>query len=151
VLDGKVHSHVRRWLELPISSCVNEVACLPTKMCGLDLQSVQSYALNLRFTVRSGLKHSLNTDIRQVWSETTAKNVVIDSTSNNTTSLSSGKKLLLLSSRNAALKHLGTLQLQGLSITSIINHIDKKIINPWRRVISSTAFVIFCFVRKALI
>jgi len=72
VLDGKVHSHVRQWLELPISSCVNEVACLPIKMCGLELPSVQSYALNLRLTVRSSLKQSLNTDIRQVWNESTA-------------------------------------------------------------------------------
>jgi len=127
VLDGMVHTHMRSWVELPVSSCIGEVACLPAKMCGLDILSIRSYATNLKLTVRAILKLSANSDIRQLFpKETSVKNVEVDSTLNDPPALSSAKKVLRLRLHESALAHIGALVLQGDSITSVINNIPKK-------------------------
>ena len=68
-LDNLVHMHVRRWFELPINSCVEELLTLPKKKCGYGIQSLRAFAKSLRLTTRSGLQHSPHEDIQQLWTE----------------------------------------------------------------------------------
>jgi len=98
VLEGMVHTHIRRWLELPVRACIEEVACLSAKMYGLDIPSIRNYATNLGLTVRASLKLSVKSDTRKLWKETSAKNVEVNSTLNNTPALSSAMKVLHLRS-----------------------------------------------------
>jgi hypothetical protein len=150
-LDSVIHSHIRRWLELPISSCSQEIASLPTKMCGFDIPSLRTYATHSRLTVRSGLKNSANSDIRQLWQETSVKNILIDSALNKSNSLLSAKKCITLEARNVAMKHIETIELQGRSISSIIDNINKAKICQWSNSLQLLPATLFCFVRKALI
>jgi len=113
VLDGMVHTYMCSWLKLPVSSGIEEVACLSAKMCSLDIPFIRSYATNSRMTVRASLKLNTNSDIRQEWKETSIKNVKMDSTLNDAPALSSAKKALRLRSHEPALAHVGTLELSG--------------------------------------
>ena len=150
ILDNTVHLHIRRWLQLPINTCVEEVVSLPTKMCGLNIPSIKNYAANLRLTMRSGLMNSKSSDINQLWKDTNVKNVLIDSALMNAGSLQTAKKVLKLQSQNSALEHVSSLQLQGLSITSVIDNIKSSTILAWSKTIQSLSTVLFCFTRKGL-
>jgi hypothetical protein len=149
-LDGLVHAQIRRWLELPVSTCVEEIATLPKKMCGLGIPSLLAYARNLRLTVRAGLKNSASHDVRQLWTETSVRNISIDSALISSASLPTAKKVIKLQTLNAAVQHIRTLQLQGASITSVIENIKSSTISTWSKCVQSLPAPLFNFTRKGL-
>src|SRR5260221_1772544 len=149
-LDGMVHSHIRRWLDLPINTCIEETIGLPTKMCGLNIPSLQLYATKLRLALRSGLKNSQSDDIRCMWNSTMTKNINVDSIIAENSSLSTAKKSIKLQWQNAALKHVSELKLQGIMILAVIDNIKSQRIAAWSEEVQKMPAVLFNFVRKGL-
>ena len=151
-LDSLVHAHIRQWLELPISTCLEEIASLPVKMCGLNLPSLRNYAVNLRTTVRFGLKSSSNSDMRHLWNVTSRMNanINVDSAVSKSTSVLNAKKSIKIQVQNAALNHVTSLELQGLCIKAAIDNIKSSTITAWSKTINSLPTVLFKFTRKGL-
>ena len=129
-LDAVVTENVRKWLELPINTCVKEVVRLPSSMCGLNVPALSTYATNLRLTIRH-LKTSQNQDIRHLWASTMSDNVNIDSTLLQAGTLAKAKKSITLQVRNSALQHITSLQLQGKCITSVVKNIKARSVTIW--------------------
>lgn len=149
-LDSVVHSHVRRWLELPISTCVEEMMTLPNKMCGYNIPTIRAHATNLKMTTRYGLKTSANDDIRQLWHETSTRNVSIDSALVESDSLAPALRAFKLQNKNTAVKHVKSLTLQGAAVTSVIEIVKPSSITIWTKCTQSLPSALFCFVRKGL-
>ena len=90
-LDSLIHYHLRKWLELPVSSCLEKIVRLPANKCRLNILSLKEYAESLRTTTHHSLKHSDDSDIKQLWHETSAKNILTDSRINNSKPLQAAK------------------------------------------------------------
>lgn len=149
-LDALVHSHIRRWLELPISTCVKEVLCLPLNKCGMNIPSLKDYASKLRLTKRNCLRSSDNLDIVQLWSETAAKNVNSDAVLIASDSFNSASHVVKAESISLAFGHVIALPMQGVSIKSITENLTANQISAWSKEINNLPAVLFNFVRKSL-
>src|ERR1043165_9030993 len=86
-MDSLVHYHIRKWVQLSVSSCITEIVRLPTNKCGLNIQSLKEYAESLRATARHSLKNSNDSDIKQLWRETASRNINTDARFGNISSL----------------------------------------------------------------
>lgn len=150
-LDSIVCYHIRKWLELPVSSCVSEMCRLPLNKGGLNIPSLVEIASSQRLTTRHALKHSSNLDIQQLWHETSTKNINIDvHLGGETMDLKTSKKSLKLKFETAALDHVKTLSVQGVLVNCIIENLSPSQISKWVKEVELLSATLFCFIRKAL-
>ena len=76
--------------------------------------------------------------------------MIVDSVLIQSESLSSAKKGIKVQNHNSALRHINTLHLQGLSISTVIENVKSTTISLWAKTIESLPSPLFCFVRKGL-
>ena len=102
----------------------------------------------LQLSKRNALKNSPNENIRDLWSDTSYKNVRADSLL-----LSNGgkkaKQTLITSQLEEASNHLQGLPYQGNSIKTVTENISKKYIEQWSKLVETLPGFMFNFVRKA--
>ena len=150
-LDSIVIYHIRHWLELPISTCVSEIASLPKTLLGLDIPSLVEIEAKLKLTMRNSLKNSQNEDIKDLWTSTSYKYVASDSLLQNSKPVKLVKKELKTLNIKNSLCHVKGLQLQGFSITAVIDNVCKKQITLWSKYLETVPSQLFIFVRKAIV
>ena len=149
-LDSILMKHVRSWLRMPISTCMKEVLTLPKNRGGFGIPTTLHLYKKLSLVKRSALKNSSRPEIRQVWTDTSAKNIATDSLLCSSDGLSEAKKSLKSSLILQAESHLHSLVLQGQAIQVIVDCIPKSGIEQWSRVVEALPDFLFRFVKKAL-
>jgi hypothetical protein len=77
-LDALCTRYTRDWLETPISSCVREVLRLPINKLGFNIPSLKDVAEKIRLVKRNTLRHSPSPATRQLWKDTSLRNINID-------------------------------------------------------------------------
>src|SRR6218665_1641630 len=77
-MNASCTRHVRSWLDMPISSCINEGMSLPAEKFGLNIPSFKDTSEKLWLQKRHSLKTSAHPLMNQLWSETSAKNIPSD-------------------------------------------------------------------------
>jgi hypothetical protein len=149
-LDGLIHSHIRRWIETPISTCLDEVLCLPQNKCRTDIPSLKNYAATLCLSKRNCLKTSENFDISQLWSVTSSQNVNSDAilTSNDAYKIS--EKVLKAEFKKESFNHVLFLPVQGASIKPITDNLTSNEISAWSKEINKLPALLYNFIRKSL-
>ena len=150
-LDSIVQRHVRQWLELPISTCLQEICNLPYEYGGLNIPSLQQVASQLHLTKRTGLKNSKQEDIRSVWKETSSSNVSTDEILLKTSTLKQAKKCLSEQELTESLSHLRGLNTQGSLLTSVVAVLKPSEIKRWSKSLTQLPATLFCFTRKAIL
>ena len=103
-----------------------------------------------RLTTRHTLKHSKNSDIGQLWLDTSYKNISVDVHLEKSQNLNQAKKSIKLVFENAALSHVNSLQIQGASVNSLMQNLSSKLISNWAKLLTTLSATLFCFTRKGL-
>ena len=149
-LDAMVTNHVRKWLGLPVSTCVEEMLSLARSKGGLGIMSLKSIAERLRVKQRKALQNNPQHDMRTLWRVTAPANrradCIILSAPNVTTALKSLRK----TQEDVAYNHVSSLTVQGALVTSINTYLSKSEISRWCNVLTTTSDTLFRFARKAL-
>ena len=70
--------HMRSWLEMPVSACVNEVAAIPRKMGGFGISSFKHLAQKMCLQKRHSLRASASEDVREIWKKKSTRHVATD-------------------------------------------------------------------------
>jgi len=130
-LDSIVHYHLRKWFEMPISSCILEIMRLPENRGGLNLQLLKDYAEILRLSKRYTLQHSADIEIKQLWLETKQNNVIIDVLLQSDTTLKVAKSSITLTHTDKALAHVSSLAVQGILVNALIKGVNLSRIAKW--------------------
>jgi hypothetical protein len=148
VLDSLCVKHIREWIEAPISQCVKEWLVCPRNKCGMGIASIKNRFERLQLSKRKALKNSPNENMRELWADSSHKNVRTDSLL-----IANGgkraKQILIQSQIEEASHHLLGLPCQGQSIKLVIDPIPKKYIVIWSNLIETLPGFLFNFVRKA--
>ena len=142
--------HVRSWLGMPISTCIKELLTLPKNRGGFGIHLHLHLYKKLSLVKRSALRNSARPEIRQVWTDTSAKNIATDSLLCSSDGLSEAKKSLKSSLILQAESHLHSLVLQGQAIQTTVDCVPKSGIEQWSRVVEALPDFLFRFVKKAL-
>ena len=77
-LDSICIRHIRKWLDMPICSCISEMTVLPKHMTGLDLPTLSMVYEKFPLSKRSSMKSSSDSNIYFSWQETKNKNIRVD-------------------------------------------------------------------------
>ena len=91
-LDSILMKHVRSWLRMLISTSMKEELTLPKHRGGFGIPTTLHLYRKLSLVKRSALKNSSRPQIRQVWTDTSAKNIATDSLLCSSDGLSEAKK-----------------------------------------------------------
>ena len=150
-LDSLIQRAIRNWLELPISTCLQEMCSLPYSHAGLNIQSLNTITKSLALTKRFGLVNSPNQEIRDVWQVSKNKYVITDELLLNSNNVIEAKKKLVQSVISNALTHVNGLTTQGISISEILKHATVKSISGWSITLQELPSTLFCFARKAIL
>lgn len=148
-LDSLCIRHIRNWIEAPISSCVEEWLVSPITMCGMGIPSIKHRFERLQLSKRNALKKSMNENIRDLWADTSIKNVRADSL----LSCNSGavaQRILAETQVEKASEHFIGLPYQGKSVKLVTENISANYIKIWHCVTENLPGFLFNFVRKGL-
>src|SRR5687768_13514896 len=140
---------IRNWIEAPISSCVKEWLISPLDHCGLGIPSFQNMAEQLQLGKRDALKRSKNENIRDLWSDSTYKNINADSLLLSAT-LKQSRKSQKHTQTKLAIEHFMRLECQGKIAKTVTELIPKKQIVVWSRSLKVLPGYLYNFVRKAM-
>ena len=77
-LDSQISNSIRDWLELPVSSCVMEIASLSPSHGGLNIPALRDMTEKLRLSQRVKL-HQSTEECRSLWEMSSDANVNLDS------------------------------------------------------------------------
>ena len=149
-LDPLCIRNIRLWVEAPISSCVSEWLISPQNKCGMNIPSLKNRFERLTLSKRAALKNSPNENIRQLWADTSIRNVNSDSLLINNSSSSKASKTLAKSQKEEAVLHLTGLPYQGKSIKILTENLPKNIIADWTKITYFLPGFLFNFTLKAL-
>jgi len=149
VIDRLCTAYIRKWLECPVSSCVNEWMSSPTKFCGLNIPSFANRAERLLLTKRNALMNSKNTVVRELWAVTTSANARTDDLLCKFDYKNALKQLRNEQTR-ASVSHFLGLSSQGLLSKTISELIFPKQIENWKKSIEQLPSFAYNFVRKAM-
>jgi len=149
VIDKLCTFHIRKWLEFPASSCVNEWASAPIKFCGLGIPTFAHRAGRMRLTKRNALMTSKNAAIRDLWSASKRSNIIADSMLESL-GRQSATTSLKNSQSNDSVSHFLGLKSQGLSAKVVSESVLTKNIASWKQTIDLLPEHVFIFVRKAM-
>ena len=150
-LDSTCYEHMRKWLKLPISSCIKEISVLAKSNCGFGIPSFKEISERMWVKKRHRLMHSSQPEIHQIWSETSHLHPAPDNLIANNQTISSALDTMRTSQEESALSHVFSLGVQGRSVRTIIDTISRSNIISWSVVLESMPQHIFNFARKALI
>ena len=150
-LDALCVRHIRDWLEMPISACVNEIASMPRKMAGLGIPSFKHLSQKLCLTKRYALRTSASADVRELWSNSSSRHVVTDQRIVSHGSIAAAAKSLKLDQQNSDINHLLSLEAQGKSVKCVTETVSSKNIETWASTLDNLPNHLFNFARKALI
>ena len=148
-LDAMLVKYVRDWLEMPISSCIKEMMTLPVHKGGLGIPLLKNVSDQMWLQKRNALKHSSNSDIKQVWSDTSYKHISSDSlltTDNLTTASITLKKSQMSKAKN----HFYALEVQGMAARTVSDTVSKSNILLWTSNLESVSSYLHNFAKKAL-
>jgi hypothetical protein len=148
-LDSICIRHIRKWLDMPISSCISEMSVLPKHMTGLDLPTLSMVYEKFSLSKRSSMKNSSDSNIYFIWQETKNKNIRMDALLIDTP-LKSTSVQLHDSQMLKASTHFYGLQSQGFSAQTVAASIKKSKIVAWCNCIGSLSETLHNFARKAL-
>ena len=149
-LDPIIYKRIREWLELPISTCVEEMLELPKNKGGFGIQSLKHLTESLRMGQRFRLKWSRNSDMRTLWSETSHRAVCLDEVINASKDCTAALKTLSTKRTNEAFFHINQLTLQGPLLGEINHALTKTSITRWSNLTDHLSASLFQFVRKAV-
>jgi hypothetical protein len=149
VIDRLCTTFVRKWLECPISSCVNEWMRSPSKFCGLNIPSFCNRAETLLLSKRNALMKSKNIAVRELWSMTTNAHSKIDDLLYKY-GYHSALKHIKNEQTSASVAHFLGLSSQGLISKTISDLIFPKQIENWKKSIEELPGFAYNFARKAM-
>jgi hypothetical protein len=150
-LDALSIRHIRDWLEMPISACVNEISSMPTRMTGLGIPTFKHLAQKMCLTKRYSLRASSSADVRELWSNSSSRHVVTDQRIVSHDSVAAATKSLKLEQQNSDVSHLFSLEVQGASVKCVTETVCSKNIEIWSSTLNNLPTHLFNFARKALI
>ena len=151
-LDALQTNCIRSWLDLPISSCVQEMAILSKHQCGLGVQSFKNIADKLWLHKRNSMKNSSHLAIKQIWSESSEKFIRTDSQLiEPNSSIGSASRKLVSSQIQQAEDHLFGLEIQGVAAKTVKENIPAPNILFWTTALESFPSFLFQFARKAIL
>ena len=148
-LDSIITKKIQTWLQYPINTCVAEIAQLPLSHGGLGIPSLKTISEKQRLSVRSGLRDNSDPSIQLLWTETSSKNIPIDSLLNNSNYLDA-RRTLNQQSISRSLNHVNSLETQGPLISAINTELKKQEIKRWSNFTLALPEGVFKFARKAL-
>ena len=134
---------------MPISSCTKKFVTLPVHKGGLGIPLLKNVSDQMWLQKRNALKHSSNSDIKQVWSDTSHKHISSDSlliTDNLTTASITLKKSQMSKAKN----HFYALEVQGIAARTVSDTVSKSNILLWTSNLESVPSYLRNFAKKAL-
>jgi hypothetical protein len=149
-LDSQISNSIRDWLELPVSSCVMEIASLSSSHGGLNIPALRDMTEKLRLSQRFKLHQSTDEECRSLWEMSSDANVNLDSIIIGSETKSSAVASLTAAHLERNFEHVNSLQIQGKLISAINAEFNKSEINQWTSNLEKLAAPIFKFARKAL-
>ena len=149
-LDSVITNSIRDWLELPVSTCVVEIASLPASFGGLDIPSLKDTAEKLRLSQRYKLHRSHDEECQSLWKLSSESNVNLDSIIVDSTTQTMASRNLKTGQNDRKLEHVNSLSIQGKLIAAINTEFNRTDINKWTWNLEKLAAPLFKFVRKAL-
>jgi hypothetical protein len=149
-IDALCIRHIRRWLEAPISSCISEWLIMPSTKCGMGIPSFKNRFDRIVLSKRAALKNSKNENIKELWHETSYKNVNSDSLLITEPTLKIAKTVLIKKQEEEAANHFFGLEFQNNSIKCITENIPSKVVADWSATVNSLPGYLFNFVRKSI-
>jgi len=129
-LDAIITNNVRRWLALPVSSCIGEILALLKSKGGFNVTSLKSLTEKLRMTQRhSGQVKKRIYYMRSLWQVSAADYRSIDSISAAAPNISAAIHGLNKLYTDKAYSHVTSLRVQGalINITESQSHIVRNI------------------------
>ena len=123
---------------------------LPKNRGGFGIPTTLHICKKLQLAKRSALRNSAHSEIRQIWSDTSSKNICTDSLLYDSDGTSEVKKTLQASLISQAEFHVHSLILQGQAVKVITECISKSGIGQWSRIVEALPDFLFRFVKKAL-
>jgi hypothetical protein len=127
---------------------VKEWLICPRNKCGMGVASIKNRFERLQISKRDALKNSPNENIRDLWSDSTLKNVRTDSLLIDN-GRKKAKQILIKAQGEEASNHLLGLPCQGQSIKMVTEQIPNKYIDLWANLNGTLPGFLFNFVRKA--
>ena len=149
-LDSLILKSVSTWLDLPISSCNEEILELSKRKGGFGIPLLKTLTLQLRLSLRFSLKNSKDDDLTTIWNQTTNKNAKIDSLIDQQPTKQSAMNLLASEHSLKIDTHISSLKLQGKSFIEIQKALPQKSISNWNSFLESVPDHLFTFARKAM-
>jgi len=149
VIDRLCISHIREWLEFPLSSCVWEWTSSPINFCGLGIPTFAQRAARMKLTRRHLLQSSKNPSIRRLWESSKGPNTLADSLLEGS-DLAHAMRVLKDSQSQASLNHFLGLKSQGLMAKVVNESVVPNNIQLWKQVMDAMPDHIFIFARKAM-
>ena len=124
---------------------------MPKNQRGFRIPTTLHIYKKLQLAKRSALRNSAHSEIRQIWSDTSSKNIIgTDSLLCDSDGTAEAKKTLQSSLISQAQFHVHSLILQDQAIKIITECISKSGIGQWLRIVEALPDFLFRFVKKAL-
>lgn len=149
-MDASCTRHVRSWLDMPISSCINEVMALPAEKCGLNIPSFKDTSEKLWLQKRHSLKTSAHPLMNQLWSETSAKNIPSDELLMVSSNLNQAVKNLKKKQNKSSENMFFSLECQGILSKTVVESVKKANIITWSNTLTIMPEPVYNFARKAM-
>ena len=70
---------MRKWLQLPVDSCLKELAVISKSNCGLGIPSFKNLSERLLVKKRHRMLHNTQSEMQQIWKDTSYLHTVVDS------------------------------------------------------------------------
>ena len=149
MIDRLCTAYIRKWLECPVSSCINEWMSSPIKFCGLSTSSFADRAERALLSKRNALMKSKNAAVRELWTATSNANKKIDKLLCDF-GLKTALNQIRADQTRASVSHFLGLSSQGLISKTVSDVIFPKQIENWKSSIEKLPSFAYNFVRKAM-
>ena len=150
-MDSESIRHIRNWLSLPPSACVQELITTSKSKGGFGIPSFQQTYEKLLLKNRFSLKNNEQPEMQQIWTDTRNIHVILDALIEGNESIGSATRQLRAKHNEASLQHFLSLECQGSSARAIIKGIQRKEIIIWSEHIRTQPQFILQFAYKALL
>ena len=142
---------MRKWLQLPVDSCLKEFAVISKSGCGLGIPSFKNLSEQLLVQKRHRMLHNTQPEMQQIWKDTSYLHTVADSLLLHDQSAAAASNSMREIQEEKAESHIFSLVVQGRAVKTIRETISRHNIVSWSAVLDSLPQHLFTFARKALI
>ena len=150
-LDSLITRAVSDWMSFSRDTCIKEMLELPKSMGGFEIPLLKSRTKKLRLSLRFCLRNNPNSDLRNIWRETSKFEPQLDSLISIFEDRKNADKDLDLSISQTAYDHIFSLKSQGIIPRTIKESFSKSDISNWSSQINSLPTHLFIFIRKAFL